>query len=201
MIEIEKGKKTDITQKEYTDFLLFLYFGKSNNYLNNCIDRAYRDFNRTMHGFAKHKNKDVILKESKTYLKESLIEIKNDNSMISQINFDVWHKSTCYRLINIFYKYEYQNFTIGQAQKWINMSLKYIFLHGEIRIDGFNRVYEYCHIPIDNIILNKLEYKKFNTSWSRINDYNIYIDFQKYIRDISRDEIPLDFEFRLFMRE
>jgi len=79
------------------------------------------------------------------------------------------------------------------------MSLKYMFVHGSERISGFDRIYEYCHIPIDRIILEKLQYKKFHTAWSRIDDYNTYSDFQKYIREIACDRIPLDFEFKLFM--
>lgn len=193
-------RKTNLAERDCKDFLLFLYFGRNKDYLENCIDRAYRDFNRTIHGFANNKNKDNILKESKAYLKKALIEIKNNNIITSQADFDTWHESTCYNLLKIFDKYEYSNFNIGQAQKWINMSLKYIFLYDETRIDGFNSIYQYCHIPIDNIILNKFEYKKFNTSWSRINDYNAYIRFQKYIREVVTDEIPLDFEFRLFMK-
>lgn len=193
-------RKTNLVERDCKDFLLFLYFGRNKDYLENCIDRAYRDFNRTIHGFANNKNKDNILKESKAYLKKALIEIKNNNIITSQADFDTWHESTCYNLLKIFDKYEYSNFNIGQAQKWINMSLKYIFLYDETRIDGFNSIYQYCHIPIDNIILNKFEYKKFNTSWSRINDYNAYIRFQKYIREVVTDEIPLDFEFRLFMK-
>lgn len=193
-------RKTNLVERDCKDFLLFLFFGRNKDYLENCIDRAYRDFNRTIHGFANNKNKDNILKESKAYLKKALIEIKNNNLITSQADFDTWHESICYNLLKVFDKYEYSNFNIGQAQKWINMSLKYIFLYDETRIGGFNSIYQYCHIPIDNIILNKLEYKKFNTSWSRINDYNAYIRFQKYIREVVTDEIPLDFEFRLFMK-
>lgn len=197
---MNKYRKTNLTQKDYNNFLLFLYFGKNKDYLENCIDRAYRDFNRTIHGFVNNKNKDNILKESKSYLKKALIEIRTNNLITSQVDFDTWHKSTCYKLLKIFDKYEYPNFNIGQAQKWINMSLKYIFLYDESKIDGYDSIYQYCHIPIDNIILNKLEYKNFNTAWSRINDYNEYINFQRYIREVVTDEIPLDFEFRLFMK-
>lgn len=65
-------RETNLTQKDYKDFLLFLYFGKNKDYLEKCIDRAYRDFNRTIHGFANNKNKNSILKESKSYLKKAL---------------------------------------------------------------------------------------------------------------------------------
>lgn len=197
---LEKKKKySTITEKDQKDFLLFLYFGKNKNYLDNCIDRAYRDFNRTLHGFDNHKYKEIILEKAKAYLKEEIIGIKDNNNIISQEDFDKWHKTICYGLKNIFAEFEY--FYIGQAQKWINMSLKYIFVHDETRLDGFNKIYEYCHIPIDNIILSKLDYPRVTSTWSRINNYDIYLDFQKYIRTRAEDETPLDFEFRLFIKQ
>lgn len=193
------NKKSTLTEKDCKEFLLLLYFGKNKDYLENCLDRAYRDFNRTLHGFYKHKHKEIILIEAKKYLKEELIKIRYSEKVILQEDFDRWHKSVCYGLKNIFSKYEYLDFYVGQAQKWINMSLKYIFLHDETRLNGFNSIYEYCHIPIDNIILSKIDYN-FSTAWSRINDYDIYLDFQKYIRKIVLEESPLDFEFRLFIK-
>lgn len=198
-ILVKESKRSTLTEKDYKDFLLFLYFGKDKNYLDNCIDRAYRDFNRTLHGFSKHISREVILNKSKEYLKHEILLIKDSKMIRTQEAFDIWHKSICYGIINIFNNYGYENFYIGQAQKWINMSLKYIFVHDVTRLDGYSNIYEYCHIPIDNIIISKLEYLKFNTAWSRINDYNIYMDFQKYIRNIAVDEVPLEFEFRLFL--
>ena len=78
-----------------------------------------------------------------------------------------------YGIRNIFNNYGYENFYIGQARKWINMSLKYIFVHDVTRLDGYSNIYDYCHIPIDNIIILSIGYLKYSTAWSRINDYNI----------------------------
>lgn len=199
-ILVRENKSITLTDKDYKDFLLFLYFGKDKNYLDNCIDRAYRDFNRTLHGLSTHKFRDDIVSESKIYLKQEIILMKNCKIIRTQEEFDLWHKGICYGLKNIFKNYGYVDFYVGQAQKWINMSLKYVFVHDVTRLDGFNNIYEYCHIPIDNIILLKLHYLKFSTAWSRIDDYDIYLDFQKYIRDIAVDEIPIEFEFRLFIK-
>jgi hypothetical protein len=48
------------------------------------------------------------------------------------------------------------DFFVGQAQKWVNMTMKYIFTVGEQRIPGFDLVYTYCHVPLDNILLEKI---------------------------------------------
>ena len=197
-LEVYKmNKSINISKEEINDFLLFLYFGKNENHIDNCLNRAYRDFNRTLHKFSKLKNKKLIYFEAKEFLKDALINITQDRSMNNQKNFDKWHKKLCFDLKEIFSKNLYHNFYIGQAQKWINMTLKYIFVFQE-RIKGFENLLQFSHIPIDNIILSKLHYKEFTTSWSRINDYDVYLSFQKYIRGIAKDKTPLEYEFRLF---
>lgn len=102
---MNKYKKSNLIQQDYYDFLLLLYFGRNKDYLENCIDRVYRDFNRTVHGFLNFENRDNILKESKLSLKEALADIKTNGFITSQICFDTWHKDTCYKLLDIFNKY------------------------------------------------------------------------------------------------
>ncbi|MGL5152426.1 MAG: hypothetical protein ACRC7N_17860 [Clostridium sp.] len=184
-----------LTEKDYKEFLIFLYFGKNKDYMENCLNRAYRDFNIILHGFAKLKDKDKCYEEAKEYLRDRIIGLRS-NKIKNQKEYDVWHEDTCNGLKDKFNFYEYNEFYIGQSQKWINMTLKYIFLHGKDRIPGLTYLYNFCHIPIDNIILKKLNFD-FNVAWSKLNDYQVYIEFQKNIRD--KNIIPLDFEFKLFM--
>ena len=56
---------------------------------------------------------------------------------------------------------QYRFFQV-QAQKWINMSMKYLYALGDERVPGISKNYEYFHIPIDNIILNELKSKNIN---------------------------------------
>lgn len=86
-------------------------------------------------------------------------------------------------------------FTYGNAQKWLNMALKYLWLLGALPNDIKE---ERLHAPIDSYILQKLWnlkaegvtcladtfYYKGN-SWSKISDYNDYFDLQKVIRDMA----------------
>ncbi|MEO0969867.1 MAG: hypothetical protein AAFX80_16435, partial [Cyanobacteria bacterium J06639_18] len=115
--------------------------------------------------------------------------------------FDNWHEDTCEKLISIYTHNGYSRFTVGQAQKWINMTFKYIFTYGEQRVAGFGNAYPYCHVPIDQTVLKELKrynFPKFNYPWSRIDNYNDYLEKQIWVRH-NFDIAPLDVEFKLWL--
>jgi len=73
---------------------------------------------------------------------------------------------------------------------------------GENRLEGYSDIYKYCHVPIDNIILEKvikLGAPRLECPWSRLNDYSKYITFQKWFR--GKQDLPLDAEFTLWMSD
>ena len=74
------------------------------------------------------------------------------------------------------------------------MSLKKLSM---IKHDMVDNVHEYCRVPIDNYILNATNYK-LSYAWSRISDYNEYLNFQKWFRNRQVD-IPLDVEFKMWL--
>ena len=81
------------------------------------------------------------------------------------------------------------------------MTLKYLFAIGPNVIDGIDRNYEFFHIPIDNIIQDKLSIRginRINSRWSRIDSYQTYLQYQIRVRNTFAGQIPLDVEFRLF---
>ncbi len=43
--------KSEISRKDWEKYILGLFFGK-NEPLLNCINRAYRDFSRTLHEYS-----------------------------------------------------------------------------------------------------------------------------------------------------
>jgi len=62
------------------------------------------------------------------------------------------------------------------------------------------------HIPIDSIIVNALEALGLPESnrfrpWSSINSYDIYMNFQEWIRRTFPDSAPLAVEFHLWSNE
>jgi DNA polymerase-3 subunit alpha len=74
--------------------------------------------------------------------------------------------------------FETQEFYYGQAQKWINMCLKYLSMLDHSLVENH---YEYFHVPIDNYIVDTTGIKLY-VAWSRLDDYNEYLKFQKSFR-------------------
>ncbi|MHB0988051.1 MAG: hypothetical protein ACYC3P_05205 [Bellilinea sp.] len=196
------NSRSKLTRTDYENYLVYLYFGSDQDLLKVCINRAYRDFNRTMHGFGKFEKAGQLYDAAVILLKESLDSLKSlasINSMTAEI-FDNWHKTTCEKIISLFDEKGFHLF-VGQAQKWVNMTLKYIFTIGEQRIEGFNFSYPFCHVPLDNVLLEQLERYDFpalNCAWSRLDNYDEYLQRQNWFRQ-KFTLAPMDVEFMLWL--
>ena len=144
--------------------------------------------------------------ESKNNLIKNICEnilssVKTEKGEISFENsdFDDWHKAKCeeikekmngnYETVNNSdEKVLNKSFTIGQAQKWVNMTLKYLWL-----LDALpqNIGEKDLHVPIDSYIIeiaydNKNKFdnalgleKKPEKSWSKLSEYEDYFGTQK----------------------
>lgn len=187
-----------LTNKEIQEFWYRAYLGTTTNLLEACIDRAYRDFNRTLHGIGKIQSKEKYdsIKQTIRNIAEEIVKLNINN----QLEFDNWHKQKCNLLKEDFVKHLDFPLTYGQAQKWINMTLKYLYALGENYIKGISRNYEYFHIPIDNIIQEKFSsfIPKLDIAWSRLDNYEKYITYQKHVRQYFKHQIPMDIEFKSF---
>jgi len=78
------------------------------------------------------------------------------------------------------------------------MALKYVYVFGEGWLPGYSPLYSYCHVPIDNMILEDAEFKAmktFNEAWSRISEYKKYMAFQIAVRERFKGSSPLAVEF------
>lgn len=180
-----------------------------------AIKKAYRDLQRTMRGFSKSgeskknegKKQEVALRDE---IKENArkcisAKIKNmiDCNITEQTTFDKLHEDACEALVEEFKKNRYDGFTIGQAQKWINMTFKYLNL---LDYNDIEKIYEFCHIPIDRYILeymlgeNIIEKENFKKViyWSKIEKYQDYFEIQEKFRDNCKGKIPLDEEFEIW---
>ena len=185
-------KRTILNQEDYFTFYKTLIFNNYDDPILTSVKSAYRDVCRTISGFSKNIHRDEIYNKCCIELKKQIIEIKKVN-VLTQEKFDKWHQECCNKLITIFYP---QKFYYGQAQKWINMSLKNLSILNHQDVESF---YEYCHIPIDNFILTKTGYNKLlNTAWSRIDKYETYLNLQKKFRE-EYSGIPLDTEFKMWL--
>ena len=212
---------------EATEFLLYSYFGCDSKELahggkEKCAYRAYLDLARTVkysysstelekaksgsdaYAFAvvqKDRIRDICLK-----LIESIEGYPNHSG-----GFDTWHESECAQIIDRmnapygdgkkgFLK---ARFTYGQAQKWVNMTLKYLWLLHMLP-NGFSDAE--LHVPVDSFILEALkETQQFNTegnkitgsgesyyyngeAWSAISEPKNYKKLQDGIRDIAKKQ-------------
>lgn len=95
---------------------------------------------------------------------------------------------------------EQKPFTYGQAQKWLNMTLKYLWLL-DMLPEGLTK--KSLHVPIDRYIIQAANSKDKNeyglglkhelskTSWSAWNDYSAYIKYQQLLRNKIAEEYPL----------
>ena len=184
-------KKSILTESDYNIFYKSIIYGNVNDSIKSSIKSAYRDVCRTITGFSKIENHDNILSNTSSllYIEINLLLTK---IIKEQSDFDKWHKECCDKLIKTFDK---QLFTYGQAQKWINMSLKNLSMLDHQLIE---KQYEFFHVPIDNYIVD-ITGIKISVAWSRISNYDEYIEFQNKFRDIY-EGIPLDNEFKLWLK-
>lgn len=193
-------RQSILSTADIEDYLVQLYFGGISDPLTTCLDRAYRDFNRTMHGLRQIDGKSSLHKRARNLVWTEVDKLRSTQKIYHQDDFDYWHQNTCLGLAGLYAECKHYMFA-GQAQKWINMTIKYIFTLGDKRSPGFNHIYHLAHIPIDNIIIRKLRrYKapKLTKRWSRLDDYQEYLAFQKWIRT-NFETNPLDTEFLLWL--
>lgn len=127
----------------------------------------------------------------------------------SQSTYDEWHKNICENLSNPtkhFSSYsvdrktstdKFKNkygFTIGNAQKFLNMLMKdlYACLHfNPLIMPTYEDYFKYCHMPLDTFILRFVDDVRFRTktakikrtyTWGNMNTYADYMHEQEVIR-------------------
>jgi hypothetical protein len=192
-----------LTRADYEDYLVYLYFGAPADYLTGCVDRAYRDFSRTLRGLRIIETKAALYDQAQQTLIQHLELLREPHTQPTNAEvFDSWHRGVCSRLVMLYREHAHAMY-IGQAQKWVNMALKYIFTVGEERVPGFQAVYPFCHIPIDSILMQQFQPyhpPSLPDRWSRIDDYNQYLMYQHWIRQ-QFSRLPLDIEFLLWLKK
>lgn len=179
------------------DFLKYVYFKSLSNCYESASRRAYLDMCRTI----RFNNKNGEETRNNTVaLIEKEIKALLCASVVKQEEYDVWHSELC-RLIKDLYDEQHIDFYLGQSQKWINMTMKYLYIIGETDLTG---IFEFLHVPLDNYIFDAVEkelgIKRPKILWSRMTDYDEYIYYQRQIRD-SIDLEPLRWEFMFWLKE
>lgn len=150
-------------RNEAIDFLIFCYFGNKGISVDAIINRAYIDMaSHTLKNFDDVNEKWNCRWQASSTIKKALQNIGEP--------YEKWHEKLCADIIS---KYPQDYLSYGQAQKWINMTVKYIYILKNL--GKFQAEFPYIseenvcrfHVPIDSYILeNVLEDKK--TVWSKM---------------------------------
>ena len=189
-----------VSASDWNDFVAVCYFGHEGEWLDRCIRRAYLDMNRTLHGLGKLGEGHLDWKTAMLNVLRDRLTMLPDEHVWTQASFDAWHHESVDMLIAVSTEHKFA-VSVGQAQKWINMSVKYAIALGERRVPGFFRVYDVAHVALDNIVLERLTelgMSPLGCAWSRLDDYTQYMECQQWLRDRFRDECLLEVEYRLW---
>ena len=168
-----------------------------------CIHSAYLDLSRTLKGMAAFVAAEAWYRFTATCLRSQLKAL-TDHSRWSRKEFDVWHRTTTFQLIETAATAGFP-LTVGQAQKWINMSIKNgIALGGRLN-PSLSCVYDVAHVALDRVVLGELRRESWMPSgllqgpWSKLENYEDYMQCQRLIRE-HLPGIPVEEEFRLWQK-
>jgi len=191
--------KSELRKEDALWFYAMMTMGKDIS-IDGCINTAYRDFCRTLHGIRNNDHKTEMKSEASDIIRGMIVNILGNS--VPQDEFNKLHESACNDIKTVYLKNQ-TAFFIGQAQKWINMSFKYVYMLyladllkvSKTGIDIRKHNYRHFHLPIDNIVLQHQTVKRLysqhigNAVWSKIDDYANYLVFQKHLK--KEVKIPL----------
>lgn len=183
------AEETNILKNLSINFIICCYFGQSEDLIKAAIDRAYIDM-------ASH---TLIWPDGKTT--NSKWECRKDASdEIRQHlrsypggsdSFDDWYKDT---ICAIEKPYEKQGVTLsaGQTHKWLNMTIKYIYVFSNILESDDSRLNDVesflrgtCEkdyqAPIDRNVLKETGLDKCFSPWSKLKP-DEYAELQKTLK-------------------
>lgn len=171
-----EGKTMNQDFKNAMEFLLFSYFGDISDPIMAAINRAYVDMaSHTLTGFKEDENKWECREQASNMIHDAIDSPQNND-------FDSWHDNLCNDIIK---EYKESNESVdlsyGQAQKWVNMTLKYLYIFNSIDehigfknsfndYNGYNFSFnkdffkkfgiKKFHVPIDSYILGHIKDEK-----------------------------------------
>lgn len=169
--------------------------------LSEIVQLGYLDVNRTLRG---------IEPEQSRILKTTVISFINDllaNPPENQEDFNLLHRRCCEKCIGSPGR---ARIHYGQAQKLLNMSLKYLYneyaiYRGKVNQFRFpdNNVEHFFHLPIDSQIRDFLTdnchfIAPTRLPWSQWN-YEHYISFQRQLwQRLNPQYSPLEIDYMLW---
>ena len=155
-------------------FLIWTYFNldvdeSCEDIIGKCIDKAYVDATK-QGAFNTIATRTERLSIAKFHLFQAISQKTNISC------YDTWHKTICLQLTSDYSQIKSKitsksAFTYGNAQKWVNMTVKYLYIFRSLMHD-LGDVYSKCfcafydikfspfesdfHTPIDNFIMEAI---------------------------------------------
>lgn len=186
--------------KDAYDFLKHMLFGAWNSIYVASSERAYRDMCRTLRNIRQADTNSTKLRSEIDLLLEQEICSLLDQGIVNQKQYDQWHEKLC-NYIREHYRDNGFDMTFGQAQKWVNMTMKYLFIAD---VPGIADAFYFCHVPIDTYIINaaeeQLNLKRPALPWSQMDDYKEYAAYEKQIRMRLGNVAPLEWELKTWTK-
>lgn len=168
--------KTTLQVNKYADRFLM---AEVKNF-EGAAHKAYADMARRTLRIKENSKERKVLKEQATEILQQAVEdLKNDSS-----DFPKWHEKSCNALIACYGG----QLSYGQAQKWLNMLLKYLYVYD---VNGYETLFSSregiaaLDMPVDSKVIEAL-HRKYNVKrptagWS-VWDRNTYRAYQAAAR-------------------
>ena len=177
--------------EQIIDFFYAYYSLDKNNQEYSAAARAYLDLCRTIkfNGASKETAGD-LRKQCQNKIVEQF-----RNLDISKTSYDKWHEELCDKIVDT-YAPAGIIFNYGQAQKWVNMTMKYLLL---LRNRKAQSLEKHFHIPIDSYIIEDVRedvYVDGIEPWSQM-EKGKYIEYQGKLLDYVKKKgygSPLEWE-------
>jgi len=194
-----------MNEKTRTRLIDYFCGAEGNDPIEKCARLAYKDVQRTLRGIGNLPEKEKYIEEICTFISSC---IRNISISEEQVDFDRWHDNTCEEIIkksevfpqfkNKIARSNNKHFHHGQAQKWLNITLKnMVIFELQDKYPILVQIKEYLHIPIDQYIINGTHVKRPKGAvyeWSRW-DSPQYNDYQKALRGIiPLEKTPIEWE-------
>lgn len=168
--------KTTLQVNKYADRFLM---AEVKNF-EGAAHKAYADMARRTLRIKENSKERIALKKSATeILRQAVEKLKNDSS-----DFPKWHEKSCNALIACYGG----QLSYGQAQKWLNMLLKYLYVYD---VNGYETLFSSregiaaLDMPVDSKVIDALRRKyavKPPTAGWSVWDRNTYRAYQAAAR-------------------
>lgn len=183
-----------------TEQLLCFYGWSKEPDIEECAKKAYLDMARTMN----YKKGNDIKSEKNQYkqniYKLIMTEISNllNKSKITRNDFEQWHQETCCLIIrNSIECNLIEEFHYGHAQKWLNMTFKYMIMAEVEAANAYQKIENlksFLHVPIDQFMMQVIS-RVYNIKLPMKTNKEDTHEYGKYCYKITRGKNKGNFAY------